>query len=115
MSEDCIFCRIATGDIPIKEVYSDEDIVAFHDINPQAPVHLLIIPRKHITSLAHVSQTDTMLIGHIIDVANELARENSIADSGYRFLTNIGQSAGQSVDHLHFHVLGGRDMTWPPG
>ena len=112
---DCLFCRIASGQIPAAIVHQDDNLIAFRDINPQAPVHLLIIPRKHIASLADLSEKDDALVGSIARLAKELAISEGIAEHGYRLVANCGREAGQSVDHLHFHVLGGRTLTWPPG
>lgn len=111
----CLFCRIAGREIPAKLVYEDEQVVAFDDINPQAPVHVLIIPRKHFVSAGDTQQADVALWGHLMLVGNRLAREKGVADSGYRFVINTGQHGGQSVFHLHLHLLGGRAMHWPPG
>ena len=113
--ENCLFCKIAAGTIPGKIVYSDEDVVAFEDINPQAPQHILIIPRRHIPSMADVTPDDGPLLGIIFAVAAKLAQKLGLDKSGYRFVTNVGPDAGQSVFHLHFHLLGGRKMSWPPG
>jgi len=114
MSE-CIFCRIASGDIPAQLLYEDETVVAFKDINPQAPLHILIIPRKHIPSVSNLAEDDCGTVGHIFEVAKKLAEEQNISEDGYRIVTNCGESAGQTVLHLHFHLLGGRKFTWPPG
>jgi histidine triad (HIT) family protein len=111
---DCLFCKIAAGEIPAKIAYEDDDLIAFHDINPQAPVHLLIVPRRHIASLDEAGDGDGALLGKILLTLQRLARELKI-DSGYRVVTNCGASAGQSVFHIHFHLLGGRAMGWPPG
>lgn len=113
---DCIFCKIAAGEIPAKKLYEDERAVAFADINPKAPVHTLIIPRQHIASLAEVgaSEEEKTLVGHLHGIANELARRQNL-DNGYRIVINIGPDGGQTVDHLHLHLLGGRAMHWPPG
>ena len=105
--EDCIFCRIAAGQIPTSLLYEDEEIVAFRDINPRASVHILIIPKKHIASLAQVKQEDAALLGRICLVASQLAASEGIAASGYRLLSNSGPDSGQEVAHLHFHLLGG--------
>jgi histidine triad (HIT) family protein len=114
--QDCVFCNIAFGDLPSEIVYSDDQVVAFKDINPQAPVHVLIIPREHkLDSLNDVSGLDSTLLGHILYVAAKIANQMEIAESGYRVVINTGPAAGQSVDHLHFHLLGGRHMGWPPG
>lgn len=111
----CIFCEIVAGRIPAKIVYSSADVTAFRDINPQAPTHLLIIPNRHIASIAEVGEGDAMLLGRLFEVANELARREGIADGGYRIVINAGANGGQTVEHLHLHLLGGRQMTWPPG
>lgn len=112
---DCIFCQIASGEIDSEIVYEDDDCIAFEDLNPQAPVHVLVIPKKHIESLAEVDAEDTELLGRLCRACDTVAREKGIADDGYRVVTNKGEKAGQSVFHLHFHVLGGRPMKWPPG
>ena len=113
--ENCLFCKIAAGEIPSSIVYEDQEVVAFRDINPQAPQHILLIPRRHINSMNEVSSEDGALLARIFTVAGQLARELGIEQSGYRFVTNVGPDAGQSVLHLHFHLLGGRLLTWPPG
>jgi len=115
MGSDCLFCKIIAKEIPSKTVYEDEQAVAFEDINPQAPTHILVLPRKHIASLNELAAADAALIGHLHLVAAKLARERGIADSGYRTVLNNGRGAGQSVFHLHLHLLGGRGMRWPPG
>lgn len=112
---DCLFCRIAAGTIPSKIVYQDDQTMAFEDVNPQAPVHVLVIPRRHVKSVGELESTDAVLIGHLILACVRVAQEKGIANSGYRIVTNIGAHGGQTVCHLHFHVLGGRPMTWPPG
>ncbi len=112
---DCLFCAIVEGKIKANVVYQDDTAVAFKDIAPKAPVHILIIPRKHIVAVSDVAEQDRDLIGQIFKVAAKLADEQGIADSGYRIVVNSGADAGQSVFHLHFHLLGGRQMTWPPG
>jgi len=111
---DCIFCKIVAGEIPSKQVRADDDVVAFHDLSPQAPVHVLVVPRKHISSLDEASDEDRALLGRILLFIRDLARELEIAP-GYRIVNNCGASAGQSVFHIHFHLLGGRAMGWPPG
>ncbi len=112
---ECIFCKIATGEVG-KLVYEDEYVAAFDDLNPQAPVHVLIVPKKHIARLSDLSEpADGEIVGRIMIVANRLARERGITDDGYRVVVNCNEAAGQSVWHLHFHLLGGRTMTWPPG
>ncbi len=111
----CIFCDIREKKIPAEIVYEDEDILAFRDANPRAPVHILIIPKKHILNLSEIDEEDRELIGRICRVAARIARQESIARSGFRLVVNSGPDAGQAVDHLHFHLLGGRSMSWPPG
>jgi len=113
MPESCLFCRIARGEIPAKMVVNNKEIAAFRDISPQAPTHILIIPKKHIGSLDDVS--DSNLLGQMMAMAAALARQEGIAKTGYRTVINAGKDGGQSVDHLHIHLLGGRQMTWPPG
>ena len=110
---DCLFCRIISGDIPSKKVYEDELCYAFYDIDPQAPVHFLVIPKEHIQSVSQVDEHNAATVGHIFAVIAQLAKEQKL--ESYRVVSNIGDQAGQSVHHLHFHVLSGRDMTWPPG
>jgi histidine triad (HIT) family protein len=105
--EGCIFCRIAAGQIPTNFLYEDEEIAAFRDINPRAPVHILIIPKKHLASLAQVEEEDTALLGRICLTARRLAESEGIADTGYRLISNCGKDSGQEVAHLHFHLLGG--------
>lgn len=111
---DTIFGKIIAGEIPADIIYEDEHCMAFRDVNPQAPVHFLVIPRKEITKLQEMTNEDEALIGHIHQVITKLTHQEGIAD-GYRVVTNSGAVAGQSVFHLHFHVLGGRPMSWPPG
>jgi histidine triad (HIT) family protein len=112
---DCLFCGIVEGKVKANLVYQDDSIVAFKDIAPKAPVHILIIPRRHLVSVSDIAEADRVLIGQIFQVAARLAREQGVADDGYRVVVNSGADAGQSVFHLHFHLLGGRQMTWPPG
>ncbi len=111
---DCIFCKIAAGIIPSTKVYEDDKVLAFNDLSPQAPVHVLIIPKEHITSAADISADNSSVVARIFEVAAMLAKQSGLAD-GFRIVTNSGEGAGQSVKHLHFHLLGGRDFTWPPG
>ena len=111
----CLFCRIVAGEIPAKKVYEDDDVIAFDDINPQAPMHVLIVPRKHIPSLLDLTPDDNALIGHMHQVAVKLAREHGHGDDGFRTLFNCGRLAGQTVWHVHMHVLAGRPLDWPPG
>jgi histidine triad (HIT) family protein len=112
---DCIFCKIANQDIPVELVYNGELVVAFRDINPKAPVHILIIPKKHIPGVLHLTDTDADIVGELFQVAAQLARQEGIAESGFRLVVNSGPDAGQSVPHLHVHLLGGRELGWPPG
>jgi len=111
----CLFCDIATGKIPCTEVYSDENLLAFRDIDPKAPIHVLVIPRRHISGLNDLQSEDLQLLGQMQLAAAEIARQEGIAEEGYRFVINCGEDGGQTVDHLHLHLLGGRSMEWPPG
>jgi histidine triad (HIT) family protein len=111
---DCLFCKIVAGTIPVKRLHEDEQSIAFADINPQAPTHLLIIPKRHIASLARAVAEDTPVLGHLMAAATEIARSSGLAN-GYRIVINTGDDGGQTVHHLHLHLLGGRHMTWPPG
>jgi histidine triad (HIT) family protein len=111
----CIFCRIASGEIPARVAHEDDTVVAFHDLHPQAPLHVLVIPRRHIGSAADLTAADGDLLGRLFAVAAGVARDAGFADRGFRIVTNAGSEAGQSVRHLHFHVLAGRPMAWPPG
>jgi len=113
--DNCIFCSIIDGKIPSEKVFEDDKVLAFKDINPEAPVHIIIIPKKHINSINDLEYNDNELIGHIYNVAKEIAANEKVNESGYRIVTNCGNDAGQSVLHLHFHLLGGRSLTWPPG
>lgn len=113
--EDCLFCKIVAGKIPSKKLFEDECILAFYDIDPQAPVHFLVVPKRHIDSAAALQETDAELIGHIYKVIADLCRQLGVAENGYRVVTNVGRDGGQSVGHLHFHVLAGRSLAWPPG
>jgi histidine triad (HIT) family protein len=112
---DCIFCKIAAREIPASIVHEDDEVVAFRDVHPEAPVHLLIVPRRHVASLAEAADADGALLGRILLAARDLAVSEGIDASGWRLVTNRGPGAGQTVLHLHFHLLGGRGMTWPPG
>ncbi|NLM35825.1 MAG: histidine triad nucleotide-binding protein [Clostridiales bacterium] len=112
---DCIFCKIIKGEIPSEKVYENENVIAFKDINPAAPVHILIIPRKHISSINDIEEMDSNIIGEIFLAAKEIARQLGIAEDGYRVVSNCGEKAGQTVMHLHYHLIGGRSLTWPPG
>ena len=110
---DCLFCKIAAGEIPSNKVYEDEQCYAFYDIDPQAPTHFLVIPKAHIASVAEVTPENVPVVAHIFAVISKVTKELGL--ESYRVVSNIGEQAGQSVPHLHFHVLSGRDMTWPPG
>lgn len=110
---DCLFCKIAAGEIPSKKVYEDDLCYAFYDIDPQAPTHFLVIPKAHIASVSEVTPENQAVIGHIFSVIAQITKDLGL--ESYRVVSNIGEQAGQSVFHLHFHVLSGRDMTWPPG
>jgi histidine triad (HIT) family protein len=111
----CIFCGIAAGSIPAQLVRQTEDAVAFRDINAQAPTHVLVIPRRHIASVNQLMETDAELVGKLYLVARDVARDSGLTDGGYRLVMNTGAAAGQTVDHIHLHLLGGREMHWPPG
>ena len=112
---DCLFCNIIAGQIPCAEVFADDDFLAFKDIAPQAPTHILVIPRRHVTSLDALQEEDALLAGRLILTAKRLAAEAGLSGQGYRFVINCGRQGGQTVDHLHLHILGGRDLQWPPG
>ena len=110
---DCLFCKIAEGQIPSNKVYEDEVCLAFYDIDPQAPTHFLVIPKPHIASVAEVTEDNSAIVAHIFAVISKVTKQLGL--ESYRVVSNIGEQAGQTVHHLHFHVLSGRDMTWPPG
>ena len=112
---DCLFCKIINGEIPSAKVYEDDKVYAFRDIEPQAPVHILIIPKEHIASANELTEENASIVGHIFAVAAKIAKEEGIADGGYRIVNNCGEHGGQTVGHLHFHMLGGRSLQWPPG
>src|SRR4051794_26638570 len=114
-NEDCLFCRIVALEVPADIVYEDDIVLAFRDIAPKAPTHLLIIPRQHITSAASLTEANGAMLGRLFSVAAQLARDEGVARSGFRLTTNSGAGAGQTVMHLHFHLMGGRQMGWPPG
>ena len=111
--DDCLFCKIAAGQIPSNKLYEDDQLLAFYDIDPQAPTHFLVIPKAHIGSVAEVSGDNSAVVAHIFEVIAKVTKQLGL--DSYRVVSNIGEQAGQSVHHLHFHVLSGRDMTWPPG
>ena len=111
---DCLFCKIAAGEIPSKKAYEDEKVYAFYDIDPHAPVHILVIPKEHIQSVSQITPENQEIVGHIFTVIAKLAKELDLKD-GYRVVSNVGEQGGQSVPHLHFHLLGGRNLGWPPG
>ncbi|MGV3024366.1 histidine triad nucleotide-binding protein [Clostridium thermobutyricum] len=112
---DCIFCKIINGEIPSKKIYEDDMVYAFYDINPEAPVHFLVIPKKHIKSANYINNENSKYISHIFEIINKLTSELNIDKTGYRVVNNCGVDGGQTVEHLHFHVLGGRELKWPPG
>ena len=114
-ARSCLFCRIAAGEVPARIAYQDDLVVAFHDASPQAPTHILLIPRTHMASAAAIEDGHSELVGRLFTVSSRLARESGVAEGGYRIVTNVGPDAGQSVAHLHFHLLGGRRFSWPPG
>lgn len=111
---DCIFCRVGRGEIPADKLFEDEFVVAFRDIHPVAPVHVLVIPRQHLTAPWEIDQSHGFMLARMVIAANEVAEKTGIAESGYRLVINAGPDAGQSVDHLHLHVLGGQRLGWPP-
>ncbi len=108
---NCVFCQIVAGKVPSEIIYQDEEVIAFRDINPQAPTHLVIIPKRHIPSLTHLSEAESPLVGHMVNIANQLAQEEGISGSGYRLAINCGEEGGQLVSHLHLHLLGGRKLS----
>ena len=115
MSVDCLFCKIIQREISGTIVYEDDDVLAFKDVMPQAPVHLLVVPKKHYAKITDFQEPDQDLIGKIILAANQLAKENNIDEEGFRLVANCNEKGGQTVSHVHFHLLGGRQMDWPPG
>lgn len=115
MAEDCLFCKIASGEIPSKEVYADEEFYAFRDINPGAPTHILIIPRRHIPRITDAVPADAPLLGRMILRANAIAANEGVVRDGFRYVINCNEHGGQSVFHVHLHILGGRRLAWPPG
>jgi histidine triad (HIT) family protein len=112
---NCIFCKIVEGDIPAEKVYEDDEILAFSDIDPQAPVHVLVIPKRHIANILETTPQGAELVGRLVVTGNRIAKDKGIAEKGYRLVINSGPDGGQAVDHIHLHVLGGRKMQWPPG
>lgn len=112
---ECIFCKIVEGKLPSTKVYEDDKVVAFQDLYPAAPVHILVIPKKHIVSLDAATEEDQDLLGHLLLTIQKVAREQGLDEEGYRVVNNIGKNGGQTVFHIHFHLLGGRTLTWPPG
>lgn len=112
---NCLFCKIAKGELPAHVVFEDDSIMAFRDINPQAPTHLLIIPKQHIATINQVSDDDELLMGKLILAAKKLAQSEGLSEAGYRLVFNVNSGGGQEVYHIHLHLLGGRQMTWPPG
>ena len=115
MADDTIFGKILRGEIPSTEVYSDEEFYAFRDVNPAAPTHILVVPRKPIPRIVDATEEDTALLGRLLLVANRIAAQEGLADKGFRYVINCGEEGGQTVFHLHLHILGGRRMAWPPG
>ncbi len=113
--DNCVFCRIVSGAIPAERVYEDEFVLAIRDIHPQAPVHLLLMPKRHLASVLELGEADAALLGRIAAAAIQLANREGVAERGFRLLTNVGRDGGQTVPHLHFHLVGGRPMGWPPG
>lgn len=115
MQKDCIFCKIAAKELPAKVIYEDEHMIAFPDINPAAPIHVLVIPKKHIANLLEMQPEDVALVAHIMATIPKIADQQGLADEGFRLVVNTKDNGGQTVHHLHWHILGGRFMTWPPG
>ncbi|MBW4827330.1 MAG: histidine triad nucleotide-binding protein [Clostridiaceae bacterium] len=112
---DCIFCKIANGEIPSDKIFEDDKVLVFNDISPQSPVHFLVVPKEHIPSIKYIDEKNADIINHITLVINKIAKEKGLDDKGYRIVNNCGEFGGQTVEHLHFHVLGGRQLMWPPG
>ena len=115
MADDCLFCKIAAGEIPSDEVYSDDEFYAFRDINPGAPAHILIVPRKHIARITEASDGDADLLGRLMLRANAIAEQEGLVEQGFRYVVNCNEWGGQTVFHIHLHILGGRPLSWPPG
>lgn len=112
---DCLFCKIINGEIPSNKVYEDELVYAFYDIDPQAPTHFLVVPKEHITSALEISDGNSHIVGHVFKVVSKLAKEMGFDSDGYRIVNNCGKDGGQTVGHIHFHILAGRNLGWPPG
>lgn len=113
--DDCIFCKIVNKEIPSTKVYEDDKVLAFKDISPEAPVHIVIVPKEHIRSANELNENNASIVAHIFTIINKIAEEQGIKDSGYRIINNCGEHGGQTVNHIHFHLLGGRNLSWPPG
>ncbi|SFA75657.1 histidine triad nucleotide-binding protein [Clostridium frigidicarnis] len=113
--DDCIFCKIVNKEIPSTKVYEDDKVLAFKDISPEAPVHIVIVPKEHIRSTNELNENNASIVAHIFIIINKIAEEQGIKDSGYRIINNCGEHGGQTVNHIHFHLLGGRNLSWPPG
>ncbi|MZQ76343.1 MAG: HIT domain-containing protein [Peptoclostridium sp.] len=113
--DNCIFCKIANGEIPSNKVYEDEKVLAFRDIKPVAPVHILVVPKKHYASIMDIAGEEMDITAHVSTVIQRIAKEEGIAADGFRVVINCGKNGGQEVDHLHYHILAGRNLTWPPG
>ena len=112
---DCIFCKIINNEIPGNKIYEDDKVLAFHDINKEAPIHFLVIPKEHIQSVNEINSKNSEIISHIFVIINKIVKDLGIDESGYRIVNNCGKDGGQTVNHIHFHVLGQRDLKWPPG
>ena len=112
---DCIFCKIVAGEIPSKKIYEDDKVLAFYDISPEAPVHFLVVPKEHIVSSNDITEENCSIVSHIFLVINKIVRDLNISENGYRIVNNCGTDGGQTVNHIHFHVLGARELKWPPG
>ena len=115
MASDCLFCKIIAGDIPSDRLYADDHVYAFRDINPQAPTHILVIPRKHISSINDADEADEAVLGKLLLCGQRIAAQEDLQDAGFRFVINTGEHGGQTVFHIHLHVIGGRQLSWPPG
>tara|TARA_B110000858_G_scaffold175732_1_gene209374 strand:+ start:60702 stop:61049 length:348 start_codon:yes stop_codon:yes gene_type:complete len=115
MADDCLFCKIIAGEIPSNKVYSDDELYAFHDINPAAPTHILVIPKQHLSDVSAAGEGDEALLGKLLLKANQIATDLGLGEDGFRYVINTGRDGGQTVFHLHLHILGGRTLSWPPG